>query len=50
MNGHVNLIGADWQRGRGAEFSSHNPATGDRNWCGRAADGEQVSAAVSAAR
>lgn len=43
-------IGGAWRAGRGALFASHDPATGDKVWEGRAADAEDVAEAMAAAR
>jgi succinylglutamic semialdehyde dehydrogenase len=43
-------VDGDWRVGRGDLFSSHDPATGDRVWQGRAADAEDVAEAMAAAR
>jgi succinylglutamic semialdehyde dehydrogenase len=45
-----NLIGGEWIEGRGPEFRSVSPATGEPVWIGREADAAQVDAAVAAAR
>jgi succinylglutamic semialdehyde dehydrogenase len=39
-----------WRAGGGAAFASHDPATGDKVWEGRAADADDVSEAMAAAR
>jgi succinylglutamic semialdehyde dehydrogenase len=43
-------VDGDWRTGRGEMFASHDPATGDRVWRGRAADAEDVAEAMAAAR
>lgn len=43
-------IDGGWRAGRGALFSSHDPASGDKVWEGRAADIEDVAEAMAAAR
>jgi succinylglutamic semialdehyde dehydrogenase len=43
-------IGGAWRAGNGERFSSHDPATGDKVWEGRAATGDDVSEAMAAAR
>lgn len=43
-------IGGEWVEGRGPEFRSIAPATGEPAWIGREADAAQVDAAVAAAR
>src|SRR5262245_59454245 len=43
-------IGGKWQPGAGERFSSHDPATGDKVWEGRAASPDDVSEAMAAAR
>jgi len=43
-------IDGKWQPGNGERFQSHNPATGDKVWEGRAADPDDVSEAMAAAR
>lgn len=45
-----NYIGGEWVEGRGPEFRSIAPATGEPAWIGREADASQVDAAVAAAR
>jgi len=45
-----NFIGGEWREGRGPEFRSVSPATGEAAWTGREADSAQVDAAVAAAR
>ncbi len=48
---HTELyIGGAWRRGEGELFSSHDPATGDKVWEGRAATADDVSEAMAAAR
>lgn len=48
---HTELyIGGAWRRGDGDQFSSHDPATGDKVWEGRAANVDDVSEAMAAAR
>lgn len=44
------LIGGAWREGGGERFASHDPATGDKVWEGRAADAEDVAEAMAAAR
>lgn len=44
------FIGGTWVDGRGPEFASHDPATGERLWAGNAAGTEDVDAAMTAAR
>lgn len=44
------FIGGVWRAGRGAAFASHDPATGDKVWEGRAAAIEDVAEAMAAAR
>lgn len=44
------LIGGAWRAGRGGAFASHDPATGEAVWQGRAADAEDVAEAMAAAR
>jgi len=44
------LIDGHWRAGAGASMESHDPATEDCLWRGRAADAGQVAAAVDAAR
>lgn len=39
-----------WRAGEGAGFASHDPATGDKVWEGRAAGAEDVAEAMAAAR
>jgi len=39
-----------WREGRGERFQSHDPATGDKVWQGRAADAEDVAEAMAAAK
>jgi succinylglutamic semialdehyde dehydrogenase len=43
-------IGGAWRAGSGERFSSHDPATGDKVWEGRAATPDDVSEAMAAAR
>jgi succinylglutamic semialdehyde dehydrogenase len=43
-------IGGAWRAGNGERFSSHDPATGDKVWEGRAATPDDVSEAMAAAR
>lgn len=43
-------INGDWQAGRGAQRSKHNPVSQALLWQGNDADAEQVAQAVSAAR
>jgi succinylglutamic semialdehyde dehydrogenase len=49
MHAELYIDGA-WRPGGGALFASHDPATGDKVWEGRAADADDVSAAMAAAR
>ncbi len=44
-----NFIGGQWRKGEGALFVSHDPATGDKVWEGRAASAEDVAAAMAEA-
>jgi succinylglutamic semialdehyde dehydrogenase len=44
-----NFIGGQWRKGEGAVFASHDPATGDKVWEGRAASAEDVAAAMAEA-
>jgi succinylglutamic semialdehyde dehydrogenase len=44
------LIGSRWREGDGVAFHSTDPATGRPVWQGRGATGEEVAAAVAAAR
>jgi len=44
------FIDGQWRPGRGARFSSHDPASGDKVWDGAAADAEDVAEAMAAAR
>lgn len=48
--GKGNRIAGEWVEGRGPEFHSVAPATGEIAWRGREADASQVDAAVAAAR
>jgi len=43
-------IGGAWRAGAGALFASHDPATGDKVWEGRAATEDDVAEAMAAAR
>ena len=43
-------IGGAWRAGAGERFASHDPATGDKVWEGRAADADDVAEAMAAAR
>ncbi len=43
-------IDGAWRAGAGERFSSHDPATGDKVWEGRAATPDDVSEAMAAAR
>ena len=43
-------IGGVWREGAGEQFSSHNPASGDKVWQGRAATADDVAEAMAAAR
>ena len=43
-------IDGAWRAGGGELFSSHDPASGDKVWEGRAADADDVSEAMAAAR
>ena len=43
-------IGGQWREGSGERFSSHDPVTGDKVWQGRAANADDVAAAMAAAR
>ncbi len=43
-------IGGQWRAGGGDQFSSHDPASGDKVWEGRAATPDDVSEAMAAAR
>jgi succinylglutamic semialdehyde dehydrogenase len=49
MRTELHIDGA-WRAGGGERFSSHDPATGDKVWEGRAASPDDVSAAMAAAR
>jgi succinylglutamic semialdehyde dehydrogenase len=49
MRSELYIDGA-WRAGGGARFASHDPATGDKVWEGRAADADDVSEAMAAAR
>ncbi len=44
------LINGEWRNGRGAEFSSFDPSTGEEIWKGAAATKADVEDAVAAAR
>jgi succinylglutamic semialdehyde dehydrogenase len=44
------FIGGAWRAGAGERFASHDPATGDKVWEGRAADLDDVAEAMAAAR
>lgn len=43
-------IGGTWREGGGERFASHDPATGDEVWAGRAATADDVAEAMAAAR
>jgi succinylglutamic semialdehyde dehydrogenase len=43
-------IGGAWRAGSGERFSSHDPASGDKVWEGRAATPDDVAEAMAAAR
>jgi succinylglutamic semialdehyde dehydrogenase len=43
-------IDGAWRAGSGERFSSHDPATGDKVWEGRAATADDVAEAMAAAR
>ncbi|MGQ0531641.1 MAG: succinylglutamate-semialdehyde dehydrogenase [Caulobacteraceae bacterium] len=43
-------IGGAWRQGCGESFASHDPATGDKVWEGRAADSDDIAEAMAAAR
>ena len=43
-------IGGVWRAGEGERFASHDPATGDKVWEGRAATLDDVAEAMAAAR
>lgn len=45
-----NFIGGEWREGAGERFSSHDPASGDKVWEGRAASADDVAEAMAAAR
>jgi succinylglutamic semialdehyde dehydrogenase len=45
-----NYIGGEWREGAGERLSSHDPATGDKVWEGRAASADDVAEAMAAAR
>ena len=48
---HTELyIGGAWRAGGGELFASHDPATGDKVWEGRAATEDDVAEAMAAAR
>lgn len=48
---HTELyIDGQWRAGGGESFASHDPATGDKVWEGRAADADDVAEAMAAAR
>ncbi len=48
---HTELyIDGAWREGGGERFASHDPASGDRVWEGRAADADDVAEAMAAAR
>jgi succinylglutamic semialdehyde dehydrogenase len=48
---HTELfIGGQWRRGQGEQFSSHNPANGDKVWEGHAANADDVAEAMAEAR
>lgn len=44
-----NFIDGQWRKGDGALFASHDPATGDKVWEGRAASADEVGEAMAAA-
>jgi succinylglutamic semialdehyde dehydrogenase len=44
------FIGGAWRSGDGERFASHDPATGDKVWEGRAANTDDVAEAMAAAR
>ena len=44
------FIGGQWRNGEGEGFASHDPATGDTVWAGRAATPDDVAEAMAAAR
>src|SRR6185295_17796648 len=44
------FIGGEWRKGEGERFASHDPATGDTVWEGRAATPDDVAEAMAAAR
>jgi succinylglutamic semialdehyde dehydrogenase len=44
------FIGGQWRKGEGERFASHDPATGDTVWEGRAATPDDVAEAMAAAR
>ncbi len=46
----IHLINGRWQAGKGERFRSTDPATGEPAWSGRAANEEEVDAAMAAAR
>lgn len=50
MMGKGNFIAGGWGEGRGPDFHSTAPATGEPAWRGREADAAQVDQAVAAAR
>lgn len=44
------FIGGEWRDGAGERFASHDPASGDKVWEGRAASADDVAEAMAAAR
>ena len=44
------FIDGQWRKGEGERFASHDPATGDTVWEGRAATPDDVAEAMAAAR
>ena len=46
----MQFINNQWLEGKGPEFHSTNPSTGDVIWSGKSADSVQVAAAVTAAQ
>ena len=44
------FIGGQWRKGEGERFASHDPATGDTVWEGRAATPDDVAEAMASAR
>ena len=48
---HTELfIDGAWREGEGEAFASHDPATGEKVWEGRAATEDDVAEAMAAAR